>query len=154
MSHAKLFLDTNIVIDYLNERDPFYESARLLMIAGRVGELNLWISSSQVTDLIYILSEGGKAKLIPEVLNHLRGLRTFVNIAQVGSAEIDAILNTAWADPEDALLYEVALKNKADFFITRNPDDFENSVIPIMSCQEFLGWLSSEKGINYAIVTM
>ena len=41
MAQAKLLLDTNIVIDYLNEREPYYQKARLLMIAGRVGELDL-----------------------------------------------------------------------------------------------------------------
>ena len=56
MAQSKLLLDTNVVIDYLNEREPYYEKARLLMIGGRVGEFELWISSSQVTDLVYILS--------------------------------------------------------------------------------------------------
>ena len=71
MAQAKLLLDTNIVIDYLNEREPYYEKARLLMIAGRVGEFDLWMSSSQITDLIYILSEGGAQSLIPLVLERL-----------------------------------------------------------------------------------
>ena len=56
MARMKLLLDTNVVIDYLHEREPYYEKARLLMTAGRVGEFSLWITSSQVTDLIYILS--------------------------------------------------------------------------------------------------
>ena len=52
MAQAKLLLDTNVVVDYLNEREPFYEKARLLMIGGRVGEFELWISSSQVNALV------------------------------------------------------------------------------------------------------
>ena len=32
MAQSKLLLDTNVVIDYLNEREPYYEKARLLMI--------------------------------------------------------------------------------------------------------------------------
>ena len=62
MARMKLLLDTNVVIDYLHEREPYYEKARLLMTAGRVGEFSLWITSSQVTDLIYILSEGTAAR--------------------------------------------------------------------------------------------
>ena len=46
------------------------------MTAGRVGEFDLWITSSQVTDLIYILSEGGKRSLLSRVLEQLRGMRT------------------------------------------------------------------------------
>lgn len=80
MAQAKLLLDTNVVVDYLNEREPFYEKARLLMIGGRVGEFELWVSSSQVTDLVYILSNGGRASEMDAAMGQLRGLRTFVNV--------------------------------------------------------------------------
>jgi len=36
MAQVKLLLDTNVVIDYLNEREQHYKKARLLMIGGRV----------------------------------------------------------------------------------------------------------------------
>ena len=78
MAQAKLLLDTNVVVDYLNECEPFYEKARLLMIGGRVGEFELWISSSQVTDLVYILSNGGRTSEMDAVMGQLRGLRTLV----------------------------------------------------------------------------
>ena len=68
MAQAKLLLDTNVVVDYLNECEPFYEKARLLMIGGRVGEFELWISSSQVTDLVYILSNGGRTSEMDAVM--------------------------------------------------------------------------------------
>ena len=87
MARMKLLLDTNVVIDYLHEREPYYEKARLLMTAGRVGEFSLWITSSQVTDLIYILSEGGKRSLLSHVLEQLRGMRTFVNVHAVSVVE-------------------------------------------------------------------
>ena len=93
MGKIKALLDTNIVIDFLNQREPFYEQARLLMIAGRVGEFDLWISSSQVTDLIYILSEGGKPSLIPETRERIQGLRTFANVFAVSEREIDKCLH-------------------------------------------------------------
>ena len=86
MVRAKLLVDTNVLIDYLSMREPFYDEARLLMIVGRVGEFELWMTSSQVTDLIYILSDGGKQSLMPSVLERLRGLRTFVEVFAVGGA--------------------------------------------------------------------
>lgn len=54
MDRLKLLLDTNVIIDYLHEREPHYRKTRLLMTAGRVGEFDLWITSSQVTDLSLI----------------------------------------------------------------------------------------------------
>ncbi|WP_294439547.1 PIN domain-containing protein [uncultured Slackia sp.] len=142
-------MDTNVLIDYLSMREPFYDEARLLMIVGRVGEFELWMTSSQVTDLIYILSDGGKQSLMPSVLERLRGLRTFVEVFAVGGAEVDRMLASAWKDPEDALMFESALSLKADAIITRNAKDFESSLVRAMTAREFFNWLRDEKGVDY-----
>lgn len=149
MARAKLLVDTNVLIDYLSMREPFYDEARLLMIVGRVGEFELWMTSSQVTDLIYILSDGGKQSLMPSVLERLRGLRTFVEVFAVGGAEVDRMLASAWKDPEDALMFESALSLKADAIITRNAKDFESSLVRAMTAREFFNWLHDEKGVDY-----
>lgn len=150
MAIQKLLLDTNIVIDFLNHRDPHYEQTRLLMLAGRVGEFSLWISSSQVTDMIYILTNGGNKTNVPEVLEKLRGLRTFVNVYAVTDVDIDKMLATTWQDPEDALLVELALKMHADAIITRDEDFPETDMIRVQDCPTFFSWLECEKGISYA----
>ena len=154
MSRIKLVLDTNIVIDFLNEREPFYDKARLLMTAGRVGEFDLWISASQVTDLIYILSEGGKASLIKEVSEQLQGLRTFVNVFPVSDREIDKMLSSSWKDPEDRLLFEVALTLKANCLVTRTQSDFESNLVPILNCDELFNWLKSNFDLDYEEVAL
>lgn len=149
MAVVRVMLDTNIVIDYLNERDPFYLRARVLMIGGRVGEFDLWLSSSQMTDLVYILSEGGKAALMPRTLERLRGLRTFVNVYPLSEGDIDQMLATSWRDPEDALLLQAALRVKADYLVTRNAEDFESSLVPIVDCDGFFDALREDCGFEY-----
>lgn len=149
MGKIKALLDKNIVIDFLNQREPFYEPARLLMIAGRVGEFDLWIPSSQVTDLIYILSEGGKPSLIPETRERIQGLRTFVNVFAVSEREIDKTLASPWKSPENRLLFEVALSIHADCIITRNKEDFESDLVRALDCDEFFTWLRTDFNLNY-----
>lgn len=149
MARAKLLVDTNVLIDFLSVRRPFYDEARLLMIAGRVGEFELWMTSSQVTDLIYVLSDGGRQALMPSVLERLRGLRTFVEVFAVGEAEVDRMLSSSWMDPEDALMFESALSLKADAVITRNAKDFESSLVRAMTAREFFDWLRDEQGVDY-----
>lgn len=149
MSKFRLLVDTNVLIDYLSVREPFYRESRLLMVAGRVGEFDLWMTSSQVTDLIYILSNGGRKSRILGVLNRLRGLRTFVEVYGVSGVEIDRMLASVWDDLEDALMYESALSLKADVIITRNAADFQKGIIPAMSCQEFFEYLYKERGLKY-----
>ncbi|MEC4175645.1 PIN domain-containing protein [Adlercreutzia sp. R7] len=153
MAQAKLLLDTNVVIDYLNEREPFYEKARLLMIGGRVGEFELWISSSQVTDLIYILSDGERSEM-DAVMGQLRGLRTFVNVLAASEREVDLMLAASWCDPEDYLLYEIALALRADALITRNQHDFPQGLVPVMGCDEFFQWMRDTRGLDYGEVEL
>lgn len=149
MLKPKLLVDTNVIIDYLNGREPYFEKARLLMLAGRVGDFDLWISSSQASDLVYILSDGGRRSLMARTLERLRGLRTFINVYAVGSSEVDKMLASSWSDPEDALLFEVALSLKADAIVSRNKSDFESSLIRVFDCEELFDWLEREHGVAY-----
>ncbi len=149
MARPCLLVDTNVIIDYLNVREPFYEKARLLMLCGRAGEFDLWISSSQVTDLVYILSDGGKRSLMESTLERLRGVRTFINVFAVGASEIDGMLASSWKDPEDALLFEVALALRADAIVSRNKSDFESKLVKVLDCEELFDWLNDDFRLSY-----
>ena len=149
MAGQKLLLDTNIIIDFLHHRDPYYEKTRLLMLCGRVGEFNLWITSSQVTDIIYILTHGGNKSRVADVLEKLRALRTFVSVYAVADTDIDKMLATTWSDPEDALLVDLALKMKADAIITRDEDFPATDMIRVHDCPGFFEWLKTEKNVSY-----
>lgn len=149
MQSIKLLLDTNILIDFLNERDPFYQSARLAMACGRVGEFDLWVSSSQITDVVYVLSDGGKQKEIAGVLQRLQKLRAFVKVANVGPVEIDSMLASDWADPEDALVAVIAASINADAIITRDKTGYSNASIPVLNCEELFAWIEREYNVLY-----
>ena len=95
---------------------------RCFLLVVCVGDFDLWISSSQMTDLVYIFS-GGKASEMPKVLETLRGVRQFINVYAPGEVEIDKILLTSWQDPEEALMHEVALSLRVDAIISRNTQD-------------------------------
>lgn len=154
MTKAKLLLDTNIVLDCLCKREPFYSDARILMIAGRVGELDLWITSPQVTDLVYIISEGGKKPLIHGALEKIRGMRTFVRVYPVSEKEIDQMLTTSWSDAENSLMFECALNMRADAIVTRNQGDFESSLVPAFNCTQTLRWIERTCGISYEDISL
>ncbi len=149
-SRLRLLLDTNVCIDYLHKREPYFKNMRLLMALGCAGEFDLWITSSQITDFIYIMSEGGKPALMPDVLQQLRGLRQFVNVFAVSDVEVDKALLLNWADPEDCILYQCALSMKCDAIITRNAQDFEEQLVRVCNCDEFFDWTSRVRSVEYA----
>ena len=150
----KLLVDTNIIIDYINRREPYFEHARLLMLCGKIGEFELLISSSQVTDVIYIASNGEHQQELPSVMRQLRELRTFIKVCPVGSREIDGMLASDWSDPEDRLMYEVAASCNADAIITRDTNGFQSNAIRACTCKEFFEWVYEEYGLDYAEVAL
>lgn len=145
----KLIVDTNIIIDHVKDRGPFGSSAQKLMMLGFLHELELWMSSSQITDAFYLLSDGGKPSLASKVKSGLKGVRAAVRVCSFSEADVDAALDSTWVDFEDACVYQCALRLKADAIITRNQKDFEKSSIKVFDCDELFAYLAEEKGLTY-----
>lgn len=145
----RVFVDTNIILDYLDERPSFVESARRLMILGFLHEFELWMSASQTTDLFYLLTNGGRASEADEVKKSMRQVRQFIRICPLTEADVDAALDSTWDDFEDACVYQCALRLKADAIVTCNQKDFEKSSIKVFDCGELFAYLAEEKGLTY-----
>ena len=150
----RLLVDTNIIIDCLRKRQPFADSAKLLLALGKLGEFELWLSPTQLGDAYYLLTDGGKKALSHKVHNELRSLREATRFCLFGEQEVDKALDLEWSDFEDALGYEAARSVKADAIITRNQKDFAESPIAVFDCNEFFDWYAKEHGINYAEITL
>jgi predicted nucleic acid-binding protein len=130
-----LFLDTNIVLDLLAHRMPFYtESAKLFSLADKK-RIKLSISALCLADSNYILS-----KQLPEmeVRKVLRKFKVLVNVLPLDDKISELALNSDFRDFEDAIQYFTAIENDQDLIITRNQADFKESKIPIMTAGEFI----------------
>jgi predicted nucleic acid-binding protein len=131
----KLFLDTNIILDLLANRMPFYtEAAELFSLADKK-EIKLSISSLCLADTHYILS---KQNPDLEVRKILRKFKVLVNVLPLDNKIADLALNSEFRDFEDAIQYYTAIENDQDIIITRNQHDFRDSKIPIMTAGEFI----------------
>ncbi len=130
-----IFLDTNIVLDLLAHRIPFYtEAAKLFSLADKK-KVKLSISALCLADINYILS-----KQIPEmeVRTILRKFKVLVNVLPLDDKITDLALNSEFRDFEDAIQYYTAIENDQDLIITRNQSDFKESKIPVMTAGEFI----------------
>lgn len=149
-----LLVDTNIIVDVLRKRAFDYESSRLLLALGSLHEFELWISPSQLSDLFYVLTSGGKKHLAAPVAEELSSILSFVRVCSFGHDDALSALSCGFDDLEDALVYQAARAAKAEAIITRNQEDFKLSTIPALSSAEFFEWLASEKGVHYAEVAL
>ena len=149
-----LLLDTNIIVDVLRKRDEDYLSSRLLLALGKLGEFELWISPSQLSDLFYVLTGGGKRHLAEKVSAELSDILQFVHVCTLGDADAHAALQSGWNDLEDALVHQAGRSVKAEAIITRNQKDFAAASISARSSSEFFEWYATEYGIRYAEVDL
>ena len=132
----KLLIDTNIVLDILLKREPFYQDAVKVMNMAQYNDVREYISASAVTDIYYIAYRQIKDRTL--VLELIKRLLMVVSVAAVSEREIRNALKTGWKDFEDAVQYSVAFLNEMDGLITRNPKDYEEADINIWSPEQVL----------------
>lgn len=131
-----LLIDTNIILDLLAKRDPFYEGAVQIFSLADKNKLTLGISSLSFANTNYVLS---KLKSKQEAREIIRKFKVLVNVLSLNDKIIELALNdSAFDDFEDGLQYYTAIENNQDYIITRDLKDFKSSKIPVMTAHEFL----------------
>lgn len=134
---TKLFLDTNIVIDLLERREPFCNDAVRLFTMAYNKQVQLVVSPITFATASFLLHKHGSEG----VRNLLANFRQLTHVATVNERIVDDSLASQFDDFEDALQYYTALKVKADVIITRNGTDFALSRLPVMTVGEYLAAL-------------
>ena len=102
----KLLIDTNIVLDVLLKREPFYQNAVKVMNLAQYEDIHEYVSASAVTDIYYIAYKQIKDRKL--VLDLIKRLLMVVSIAAVTKQEIRNALETGWRDLK--MLYNIPLR--------------------------------------------
>ena len=130
----RAFLDTNVVIDLLAKREPFYKEAVKIFTLAYNQKILLFISPLTYANAAYILRKNGadRVRLL------LRNLRQLSLVTEYDETVVDRSLSSNFKDFEDALQYYSALTKNVDVIITRNLKDFVDVTCPVLSPDEFL----------------
>ncbi len=132
----KLLIDTNILLDVLLKREPFYYKAVEVLELVQYDNVQEYVSAAAVTDIYYIAYKYLKDKgIVRQLLKKLMGI---VSIAAVSEKEIEEALELAWNDFEDSVQYAVALLNEMDGIVTRNPKDYKRADMKVWSPEQVL----------------
>lgn len=138
-----LFLDTNIIIDTLADRKPFSISGAKLFDYAENGKINLFISALSFSNIYYIVRKTCPHK---EMLTILRDLEAITETLNVTKQIISKSLHSDFKDFEDAIQYQTALSNKKiTAIVTRNGKDFKKSELAILTPEEALSIIESNK---------
>jgi predicted nucleic acid-binding protein len=129
-----LFLDTNVVIDFLTGRRPFADDAALLFDAAIAGVCKVYISALSYHNIWYILRQSHPHA---GTLRLLSNLEQITEIAPASATSVKQALSSGMKDFEDALQYFSALElKKIDILVTRNTRDFKGSALAVMTPAE------------------
>ena len=134
----KLFLDTNIILDILDAERPFSKESEILFKFIEDGALQAYFSESVVTTTDYVLKKKFTNAKRVSILTDLLQLVTIIDCSN--SIVQNALLKNK-SDVEDAILYELALTEKLDYFITNDKQALKKLAtkkLPIITTKDFL----------------
>jgi len=132
----KLFVDSDVVIDFFTDRDPHANPASELFELNEQGNVRLYLSAISINNIYYIVRRFLGHKKALEVIEALTEMTEIVGITK---KEIIQALKNNFTDFEDSIQYSSALTIKdVDVIITRNIKDYRNSSIAVMTPLNFL----------------
>ena len=130
-----ILIDTNVVLDFILHRQPFYSAAENIVETANLKIISAYVSASSVTDVYYLARRELRDRNL--ALQLLKNFLKIVKVAAVSEKEIESALNLSWRDFEDAVQYSVAKSNEMDYIITRNIEDFSGSEVAVMTPEDF-----------------
>jgi predicted nucleic acid-binding protein len=135
----RVLLDTNIIIDFLTDRQPFAIHAADIFRHARKKSIELFASSHSFATTHYILK-----KLLPEkeVRSTLTTLNQHLKILPVTEKEIQHALSSNHHDFEDSIQIFTSINGSIDIIITRNIKDFKKSPVKVNTPDQLLQTLN------------
>lgn len=131
----KLFIDTNIVLDLLQYREPWVNDTIVLFQLAKEKKVEVVVTDLTFVNVVYIAGKNFEKKKLYETLLDLKKL---VSVVSIGNECIEQALNSDSSDFEDSTQYFAAKREKVDYILTRDNNGFKMSDIPVMNVTDFL----------------
>ena len=131
----KVFLDTNIIIDYFDSKREHYLPAAILFDLALKGRLELTVCAQSFITAFYVLS---KFYTKEELYKSMRSLYGLCGISPVDASIIEQALALESIDFEDSVQYLSSHTANADIIITRDERGFNDFPIQHISAEQFL----------------
>lgn len=133
---SKILIDTNVLIDYILEREPFFDDAMRVIFSCIDGSVKGYIAAHSISNMFFILRKDFTIKERREILSNLCTIFEVEGIDK--SKLISALSNEKFSDFEDCLQMEYAKRCGVDYIVTRNIADFTSSEIEAVLPSEYL----------------
>ena len=135
----RVLIDTCIVIDVLQHREPFWNDSYRVMLAIANRHADGFVSAKSLTDIYYLTHrmthDDKKTRKI------ISSLLIAVDLLDTAGIDCRRALSADISDYEDAVMAETAVRSGMDCIVTRNLRDDKNVPIPVYKPVELLQWI-------------
>ena len=129
----RVLIDTNVVLDFLLDREPFGENAAKLFEKIDAGEVEGFIAATTVTNIYYIVR---KAAGVVAAQDAVSQIMMDLHICAVDRGILEQAIALNFQDFEDAVQCACAITHLVDAIVTRDASGFINARISVVSPKE------------------
>jgi len=133
---VRVLIDTNIVLDFLLQREPFAQDAELIFKAINTGQIVGYVTATTLTDIFYISRKHTRS--VEQARQAVLETLTAMVICPVNRGVLESAFKSGLADFEDAVQIFCAVDQELDAILTRDTQGFFSSSVPVLSTQELL----------------
>lgn len=135
-----VFLDTNVVLDFMGEREDFFESASTIFSMIEDKTISASVSALTIINCAYILKKAYSKEVM---LNKVDVLCQMLDVMPIEKSQLQSAIQMKPYDYEDAVQYLSALPHHPDVIINRDEKGFRDFGIPVMTPSEFVSRVKS-----------
>jgi len=136
----KILFDTNIVLDVLLLRKPYYTSATYLLSEVEQGNIKGYLCPTTITTIGYLIT---KVKGADEAKKLIKNILNIFELTELNKSILETSCSHKISDYEDAVLHESARSSNIEAIVTRNVKDFKYASVKVYDPEELIGIIRS-----------
>ena len=136
----RVLLDTNIIVDVLQQREPWRQDGEIIFIAAAMNQITACVTAKQIADIHYMTKKAFKGQAHVDYLAKqvIGKLMTFMELEDTSAADCQTAMGINNNDFEDAMLMACAARETMDYIVTRNIAHFKSSSVPVVTPADFV----------------
>lgn len=132
----KVLIDTDVILDFFFDREPFSVDASKILSLCEKGELRGFVTPIMISNVYYLLRKTAKHE---KVIEHLKMLMNILQVSMINKETVLDALNSDFKDFEDALQnFSAQNEKEINVIITRNIKDYKSGKLSVMTPETYL----------------
>ena len=143
----KALLDTNIIVDVLQRREPWFQDGAVIFRAIANKQIEGCLTAKQITDLHFFSRKQfkGEENVDVKARQIIGKLLAIFSLIDTLGIDCQNALGNENGDYEDAVLIDSAVRSGADCIVTRNPEHFKTSTVQVYAPDQFVSVISQQE---------